>query len=64
MRGIAIHINTTALGHNFLSSLNYQEGGTCYCECNQLHLQLDSKDKPLPGEETYNAVDAISMYHD
>ena len=31
---------------------------------NQLHLQLDSKDKPLPGNEPYNAVDAISMHHD
>ena len=27
---------------------------------NPLHLQLDSKDNPLPG----NAVDAISMRHD
>ena len=31
---------------------------------NPLHLQLDSKDKPLPGEEPYNAVNAISMRHD
>ena len=31
---------------------------------NPLHLQLDSKDQPLPGEELYNAVDAISMRHD
>ena len=31
---------------------------------NPLHLQLDSKDNPLPGNETYNAVDAISMHHD
>ena len=29
-----------------------------------LHLQLDSKDNPLPGNEPYNAVDVISMYHD
>ena len=29
-----------------------------------VHLQLDSKDRPLPGEEPYNAVDAISMRHD
>ena len=28
------------------------------------HLQLDSKDRPLPGEEPYNAVDAISLRHD
>ena len=28
---------------------------------NPLHLQLDSKDNPLPGKEPYNAVDAISM---
>ena len=27
-------------------------------------LQLDSKDCPLPGEEPYNAVNAISMRHD
>ena len=30
---------------------------------NPLHLQLDSKDRPLPGEEPYNAVDAISIRH-
>ena len=29
-----------------------------------LYLQLDSKDRPLPGKESYNAVDAISMRHD
>ena len=28
---------------------------------NPLHLQLDSKHNPLPGNEPYNAVDAISM---
>ena len=31
---------------------------------NPFHLQLDSQDKPLPGEEPYNAVDAISMRRD
>ena len=31
---------------------------------NSLHLQLDSKDRPLPGEEPYNVVDAIDMRHD
>ena len=31
---------------------------------NPLHLQLDSKDNPLPGNEPHNAVDAISMRHD
>ena len=31
---------------------------------NPLHLQLDSKDRSLPGEEPYNAVDAISMRHE
>ena len=31
---------------------------------NPLHLQLDSKDNPPPGNESYNAVDAISMRHD
>ena len=31
---------------------------------NPLHLQLDSKDNPQPGNEPYNAVDAISMRHD
>ena len=30
---------------------------------NPLHLQLDSKDNPLPGNEQYN-VDVISMHHD
>ena len=30
---------------------------------NPLHLQLDSKDNPLPGSEPYNVVDAISMRH-
>ena len=29
-----------------------------------LHLQLDSKDNPLPGNEPSNAVDAVSMRHD
>ena len=29
-----------------------------------LHLQLDSKDNPLSGNEPYNAVDAIPMHHD
>ena len=28
---------------------------------NPLHLHLDSKDNPLPGNEPYNAVDATSM---
>ena len=31
---------------------------------NPLHLQLDSKDHPLLGQEPYNAVDAIAMRHD
>ena len=31
---------------------------------NPLHFQLDSDDNPLPGNEPYNAVDAISMHHD
>ena len=31
---------------------------------NTLHLQLDLKDNPLPGNEPYNAVDAMSMRHD
>ena len=31
---------------------------------NPLHLQLDSKDNPLAGNEPYNAVDAISMCRD
>ena len=30
---------------------------------NPLHLQLDSNDRPLPGQEPYNAVDAIDMHH-
>ena len=30
---------------------------------NPLHLQLDSKDNPPPGNGPYNAVDAISMRH-
>ena len=29
-----------------------------------MHLQLESKDNPLPGNEPYNAVDAIFMRHD
>ena len=29
-----------------------------------LHLQLDSKDNPLPGNEPCNAVDSISLHHD
>ena len=31
---------------------------------NPLHLQLAPQDNPLPGNEPYNAVDAISMRHD
>ena len=31
---------------------------------NPLHLQLDSKDNPLPGNEPYNDVDATSIRHD
>ena len=31
---------------------------------NPLHMQLDSIDRPLPGQEPYNAVDAIAMTHD
>ena len=31
---------------------------------NPLHLQLDSKDNPLPGNEPYNAVNATSTLHD
>ena len=31
---------------------------------NPLHLQLDPQDNPLPRNEQYNAVDAISMCHD
>ena len=31
---------------------------------NPLHLQLDPQDSPLPGNESYNAVDAISMRQD
>ena len=30
---------------------------------NPLHLQLDSKDNPMPGNEPYNAVDATYMRH-
>ena len=29
-----------------------------------MHLQLDSKDQPLHGQEPYNAVHAIAMRHD
>ena len=31
---------------------------------NPLHKQLDANDQPLPGQEPFNAVDAISMQHD
>ena len=31
---------------------------------NPLDEQLDENDQPLPGQEPYNAVDAISMRHD
>ena len=31
---------------------------------NPLHKQLDMNDKPLPGQEPFNAVDAIAMHHD
>ena len=31
---------------------------------NPLESQLDDKDRPLPGHEPYNAVDAMSMQHD
>ena len=31
---------------------------------NPLHEQLDEHDQPLPGQENYNTVEAISMRHD
>ena len=31
---------------------------------NPLSKQLDENDKPLPGEESKNSFDAISMRHD
>ena len=31
---------------------------------NPLQLHLDLQDNPLPGNEEYNAVDAISIHHD
>lgn len=31
---------------------------------NPLHEQLDQNDNPLPGQEPFNQVDAISMRHD
>ena len=31
---------------------------------NPMHEQLDEYDRPLAGQEPYNAVDAISMRHD
>ena len=31
---------------------------------NPLEKQLDERDLPRPGQEPYNAVDAISMRHD
>ena len=31
---------------------------------NPLHEQLDEEDRPLPGQEPFNKVDAISMKHD
>ena len=31
---------------------------------NPLDKQLDENDQPIPGQEPYNAVDAISMRHD
>ena len=31
---------------------------------NPLHEQLDENDRPVPGQEPFNAVDAISMRHD
>ena len=29
-----------------------------------LEKQLDENDRPLPGQEPYNAIDAISLRHD
>ena len=31
---------------------------------NPLHEQLDSNDKPIPGQEPFNKVDEIAMRHD
>ena len=31
---------------------------------NSLHLQLDSNDRSLPGQEPYNTVDSIAMLDD
>ena len=47
-------------GEKFQSILNHMR----HYGYNTLHLQLDSKDNPLPGNEPYNAVGAISMRHD
>jgi len=31
---------------------------------NPLDQQLDSNDKPLPGQESFNQVDAVALKHD
>ena len=31
---------------------------------NPLDKQLDENDQPIPGQEPYNGVDAISLHHD
>ena len=31
---------------------------------NPLDQQLDQQDVPLPGQEPFNAIDAVSMRHD
>ena len=36
----------------------------CTGRFNPLHLQLDQQDYPLPGNESYNAVNATSLHHD
>ena len=50
--------------HKVIGKIPFKQKSGFVLPYNPLHLQLDSKDRPHPGEEPYNAVDAISMRQD
>ena len=56
--------------HHFIGKLPHPKNGFVLPRhkytgpWNPLEKQLDTNDNPLPGQEPYNAVDAISLRHD
>ena len=56
--------------YNLIGKLPKPKGGFTlprhkYTESyNPMEEQLDANDQPLPGQETYNQIDAIALKHD